>query len=76
VDFFPGNRQKFTLKEQIRNVALFVGRSVNTVERWASVGCDVFDVDSVMEFYRWNSLRAKNKKPYKRRRLRARSPLN
>jgi hypothetical protein len=75
VDFFPGVRQR-PRKEQLKILAAFLERSVNTIERWEAAGCDIYDADSVLQFYQWNKTRQRNRKPDKRRPLRVRSPLD
>jgi len=73
MDFFPGVRNRAP-KEQIKILAEFLERSINTIERWTAGGMDIYDMDSVLQFYQWNKSRLKNRKVGRIPRL-VRSPL-
>jgi hypothetical protein len=75
VDFFPGVRKR-PPREQIKLLAAWLERSVNTIERWQSAGMDIYSMDSVQQFLQWNTSRQRNRKPGKRRRFKARSPID
>jgi hypothetical protein len=72
-DFFSGVRNR-PQKEQIKLLAAWLERSVLTIERWRTGGMDIYDADSVVQFWRWNDSRRCNRKPNKIRR-RFRSPI-
>jgi len=62
------------LKTRIAHIAVALDRSPITIKQWVSEGMDIFDPESVIQFYQWKNSRLRNKPNHERPARRYRPP--